>query len=207
MNKNVRILTESAIMLALASVLSMFQVYKMPLGGSITIASLLPIIIIAYRHGIKWGFVTAFAHSVLQLVIFGGLENIAYGTTMEARLAIIFVDYIIAFTALGTAAFFANIVKSNKKTARTINFSLGAVVALVIKFICHWLVGAVVWYGLTKDIWYADNTEHFVHKHGAWVYSFIYNIQYMLPELIITVVIGVVLVNLLDFKKDRIWEK
>ena len=48
-------MAESAIMLALATVLSIFKLYELPYGGSITIASMLPLLIIAYRYGTGLG--------------------------------------------------------------------------------------------------------------------------------------------------------
>ncbi len=47
-------LVECAIMIALATVLSMVKLAELPYGGSITIASMLPIAIIAYRRGMGW---------------------------------------------------------------------------------------------------------------------------------------------------------
>lgn len=53
-------LVECAIMIALATVLSMVKLAELPYGGSITIASMLPIAIIAYRRGMGWGLGSAF---------------------------------------------------------------------------------------------------------------------------------------------------
>ena len=54
-NKLALRLTESAIMIAAATILSMFKLVELPYGGSITLASMLPIVIIAYRYGTAWG--------------------------------------------------------------------------------------------------------------------------------------------------------
>ena len=51
-SKSIR-LTESAIMLAFATVLSLIKIVDMPFGGSVTACSMLPILIIAYRYGTK----------------------------------------------------------------------------------------------------------------------------------------------------------
>ncbi len=49
-------------MIAMATVLSMVKIFTMPQGGSVTLASMVPLILVSYRHGLKWGAGTAFAH-------------------------------------------------------------------------------------------------------------------------------------------------
>ena len=63
-----RILVEGALMIALSTVLSMIQIPLMPHGGSITLFSMVPILVMSYRHGAKWGVMTAFVNSLIQLV-------------------------------------------------------------------------------------------------------------------------------------------
>ena len=64
-------LTESAVMVALAFVLSFLKVVDMPYGGSVTAFSMLPIVIIAYRHRLGWGLASALAYSLLQMLMVG----------------------------------------------------------------------------------------------------------------------------------------
>ena len=62
-------LVESAIMVALAAVLSLIKIWKMPLEGSVTLLSMLPICLLSIRYGVKWGlFVSAF-YSVVQIAL------------------------------------------------------------------------------------------------------------------------------------------
>ena len=44
-------LVESAVMLGLATALSLVKIYQMPLGGSVTLCSMLPVMLIAYKYG------------------------------------------------------------------------------------------------------------------------------------------------------------
>ena len=46
----VKRLTESSVMVALATVLSLLKLVEMPYGGSVTVASMLPVLIVSYRH-------------------------------------------------------------------------------------------------------------------------------------------------------------
>ena len=59
----------SAIFVALATVLSLIKVVKMPLGGSVPVLSMLPIVMISVMLGLKWGFGSAFVYSLIQLVL------------------------------------------------------------------------------------------------------------------------------------------
>ena len=78
-NRSVHILAESAIMIALATVLSMIKVYEAPYGGSVTLLSMAPIIILSMRRGVKTGLVAGFVHSLIQLLL--GLNNVAWVPT------------------------------------------------------------------------------------------------------------------------------
>jgi thiamine transporter len=169
-----RRLAESALMLALATILSELAVFSLPFGGSVTLFSQVPVILISYRYGVKWGLVTGLALSVIQLIF--GIQNFSYVSGISAFLILAFCDYIIAFSALGLGGMFKNKIKND-----VLSISLGGVLVTVIRFICHFISGATIW----KD--YAE---------GAPVleYSLKYNASYMLPELIITVV-GLVVVS------------
>ena len=103
-------LVECAIMIALATVLSMVKLAELPYGGSITIASMLPIAIIAYRRGMGWGLGSAFVYAVIQQLL--GLNSLSYVTTWQSVVAVILLDYIVAFTVVGFAGIFRNAIKS-----------------------------------------------------------------------------------------------
>lgn len=49
--RKTRMITESAIMIALSMVLSMVKIFELPQGGSITAASMVPLLIISFRYG------------------------------------------------------------------------------------------------------------------------------------------------------------
>lgn len=97
-------LCEAGMMLALATVLSLFPLFHMPQGGSVTLCCTLPIIVIAYRHGLKWGLLTGVAFGLLKLIIFGPAD--LNGASVITVIGSIFFDYLFAFGALGLAALF-----------------------------------------------------------------------------------------------------
>lgn len=178
--KGVYKLTLSAIFIALATVLSLIKVYELPLGGSITLLSMLPIIMASCMLGPKWGFGTAFVYSVIQLLlgVMGGL--FAWGLTPWSLVGAIVLDYILPFTLLGLGGIFA------KKGIWGI--VSGTVLALAARFLCHLLSGAVIF-----DIW--------CEWDSVWFYSLCYNGSYMLPELITTTVAVAIIFKLPQIKK------
>ena len=91
MGKSTRKLVESAVMLAIGTVLSMFTIASpWVLGGGITICSMLPLVVVAHRHGTKWGLFTAFAYSILQLLL--GMNNVQYATGFLMAIGIVLLD-------------------------------------------------------------------------------------------------------------------
>ena len=73
-----RRLTESAMLLALAVVLefvSKMFIPEMPFGGQVTLVSMLPVVLISYRHGVKWGLVSAFAYALIEMLI--GMKTVS----------------------------------------------------------------------------------------------------------------------------------
>ena len=86
-----RRLTECAMMIALATGLSLFKLIDLPAGGSVTAASMLPLVLLAYRHGTRYGLLCGLTHGVLQQLL--GLNTLSYATTWQSVIAIILLDY------------------------------------------------------------------------------------------------------------------
>ena len=168
MNKTVKRLCVTAVMLALATVLNdIVPHFEMPLGGSVTPLSMLPIVVLPIMFGTKWGIASAFIFSIIQL-LFGLSEGIlGWGMTPIALIGMIVFDYILAYTLLGLAGVFAN--KGIKGIA------LGVILVCVLRFICHFISGCT--FCASWSAW--DN---------VYAYSFCYNGAYMLPELILTTI-------------------
>ena len=98
-----RILVECALMIALGTVLANIKIFEMPNGGSITLLSMLPFILVSYRHGTKWGLFTGFVNSLLQMLL-GFYAPPAPG--LLPLVGMILLDYVLAFTLLGLAVVF-----------------------------------------------------------------------------------------------------
>ncbi len=182
-SKRVRALVESAMMVALATVLSILKIVDMPYGGSVTIASMLPMIILSYRQGTVWGLGSGLVYAAMQQLL--GLGTLSYFSTWQSILAVILLDYIVAFTFVGIGGVFRKIAK----TQRTV-LVCGAAAVSVLRYICHVISGATVWAGLS------------IPSNAALIYSFGYNATYMLPEAIILISVAYYLGGAVDFSRE-----
>lgn len=156
-------------MIALGFVLSMLKIIDMPFGGSVTVFSMLPVIVIAYRHGTPWGLLAGFAASLLQMLM--GLKNLTYATSAGAVIAIIMLDYIVAFAVMGLGGIFKGKIKD-----QGVSLAAGALVVCILRYICHVISGCTVWAGVS------------IPTTDGLLYSFAYNATYMIPETLVTVV-------------------
>ena len=184
-NTRLRALCESAIMLALAVVLSYIKFWELPFDGSITLFSMLPVCLIAVKYGFKWGLGTAFCFSWFQ-VLQGGVFS--WGLTPLMLIGSLLLDYILAYTVLGFAGMF------RKKGYWGILGGITAVCAL--RFLVHFFAGIILW----------ANLEEFVAFGATWVgrpvlYSICYNGVYMLPETVLTVGVAAILLKIPQIKR------
>ena len=174
---NIVKLATCAVMIALATALSLIKVVKMPLGGSLTPLSMLPICLISLMYGIKWGLGSGFVYASVQLLL-DLPAAMGWGMTPYIWAGMILFDYLIAFTVLGIAGLFRN------------NGLWGAVggacLALFCRFVSHVISGTFFF-----DIWMPENWS------SAFLYSICYNGAFMLPELALT---GLALFLLLQVK-------
>ena len=109
-NKTKR-LTESAMLIALAVVLEIVGrtvIPPMPFGGQLTLVSMLPIVLISYRHGVKWGITAGFAYSLVQMALGADTVTAAFqpgyfgdGTQIFNAVIMCLFDYVLAYSALG----------------------------------------------------------------------------------------------------------
>lgn len=161
-------LAVSAIFIALAWVLSMVKVYELPLGGSITLLSMLPICLLSLKYGVKWGMFCSFLYSLIQLGL--GLDKaMSWGMNAKMWIGCIVFDYVLAFTVLGLAGIFGN--------KKMLAILMGTALSVALRFVCHFISGSIFF-----DVWMPEEFTN------PFFYSLVYNGSYMLPELIFTVI-------------------
>lgn len=163
----------TAVMSALAVILTYIEIQVGPAGGSINIV-MLPIVIVAYCYGLGWGIGSGLVVGFVKCLIGGG---IGWG------LPSILLDYVLAYAAVGLAGIFAG-----KKWG----LGLGSVVGCVARFIIHFISGITI-YAIV-----APETIAGITTSNAWLYSLVYNGLYMLPSSAIVIVLAFVLKKPLD---------
>ncbi|MCI7095858.1 MAG: energy-coupled thiamine transporter ThiT [Clostridiales bacterium] len=204
-NKTKR-LTESAMLLAMAIVLELVSkmfIPEMPFGGQITLVSMLPVVLISYRHGVKWGLVSGFAYALIEMVI--GAKTVAaafqpgyFGDAAMIGNALIMclLDYLVAFTVLGIGGCFRNRIKNPG-----VSLMCGSIVALSARFAAHVLSGFILFSGWAEwfftqegfPAWGASLVASLSPTMLGFVYSLVYNAMYMVPEIILTAIVALLL--------------
>ena len=197
-NKTKR-LTESAMLLAVAVVLELVSkmfIPEMPFGGQVTLVSMLPMVLISYRHGVRWGLVAGFAYSLLQMALGGKTVAAAFqpgyfgDEVMLLKAALMcLLDYIAAYTVLGIGGCFRNRCKK-----AGIGLMLGVIVALSARYLVHIASGYILFSGWAEWFftqegfpgWGAVLVERLSPQALGLVYSAVYNGFYMIPEILLT---------------------
>ena len=165
--KNTKVLTEAALAIALAVVLSFIKVFEMPMGGSISL-EMFPLILLALRHGPVVGITAGVVY---------GLVDIITPPVFVFHPVQVLLDYPLAFGALGLAGFFRPTVRGA---------IIGATVAVLARFVCHYLSGVVFFASYAPENW------------NPYLYSAAYNGAYLVPSLVIAAVVVVVLLRALE---------
>ena len=167
-----RKLVESAMLIAVGTVLSLVKI-DMPMGGGLTLCSMLPLVLVSHRHGWKWGTVTAFVYSVMQMLL--GLDNVRYASSFIMAAGIVLLDYIVAYTVIGLSGLAEKFVKDGR-----IAVALGLACTFVLRFLCHFITGAWIWDALWPNEF----------GMASLVYSAVYNGWYMGGELVLTLLVA-----------------
>lgn len=178
-----RSISYAAMCIALSFALSYITFYKLPQGGSITLASLLPIMIYSYMFGIRRG--------VLLGAIYGLLQFIQAPWFVHPVQFLL--DYPIAFAAIGLAGLFRE--KKIFDDKKPLQFALGAVIAVVIRYFSHVVSGIFVFGSADPE------------NYSAVAWSFLYN-TFAFADMAISMIAGCVLfasksfIRLLDAKRQ-----
>ena len=165
-------LCECAIMVALAFTLSCIKLFQMPLGGSVTLVSMLPIMLIGIKYGSLVGLGTGFVYSLTQLVqaLIEG-DVFPYCETAGILILCVLFDYLLPFTILGIAGIFKE--KGLFKN-KEISCYIGIILAVFIRFICHYITGVFIW-------------GQWAEGMSAYLYSFLYNGAYLSVDMILCI--------------------
>ena len=192
-------LTESAMLLAVAIVLELVSkmfIPEMPFGGQVTLASMLPVVLISYRHGVKWGLISGLAYAFIQMAL--GAKTVAAafqpgyfgdGRMLLNAFIMCVLDYLLAFTLLGLGGIFRNRIKRP-----SVSLACGALIALSARYLAHVLSGYILFSGWAAWFFTQDGfpafglslVECLSPNMLGLTYSLFYNAMYMVPEMIVT---------------------
>lgn len=192
MNKKTRILCEDAILTALSCALSFVPIFKMPMGGSVTLLSMLPVMLASFRNGAPHGLICGLLFSLVQLAagFFSG-NVFVYCATWQATVTVILFDYIVPFTQLGLVSVFSRLISKKHFVVSSVTAML---IVMFIRFICHFITGVTVW-------------KQYAGDYTPFVYSLLYNGSYMLIEGILTTAAAIPIINAPQIRKLLISKK
>jgi thiamine transporter len=156
---SVPVVAEMGVAVALSVVLGLVRLYTMPQGGSLSL-EMLPVVFVAVRRGLVPGVATGVVYGLLQMALPGAFIY----HPMQAVL-----DYPLAYAAVGLAG----LVRVGGW--RTL---AGAVaVGCAARFVFHFLSG-LIFFATYAPAW-----------ESPWLYSITYNLLYLVPEAVLTVVV------------------
>lgn len=209
MSTKTKRLTESAMLLSVAIVLELVSkmfIPEMPFGGQVTLVSMLPVVLISYRHGVKWGLVAGFTYALLEMAL--GAKTVAAafqpgyfgdGVMLLNGLIMCALDYIVAFTVLGLGGIFRNRIHSPGA-----GLLAGSAVALGARYLSHIASGYILFAGWAEwfftqegfPAWGAALVASLSPEALGLTYSVVYNGFYMVPEILLTMVVSVLLARI-----------
>lgn len=163
----------AAVCIASSFALSYIKFWQMPQGGSLTLASLLPLMIYSYMYGVRKGVLAGAVYGVLQAIQDPWLIHPAQ----------FLLDYPVAFAAIGLAGMFAKF-KSLEKLPQ-IQFALGAIVAAILRFAAHVLSGVFAF-------------SEYSTLDNVWIYSMGYN-SFVFIDMAISIAAGAIVFSVKAF--------
>lgn len=169
----------AGICVAMSFALSYVKLFELPQGGSVTFASLLPVMLFAYVYGPKKGVMVGAVYGILQAVQDPWIIHPAQ----------FLLDYPIAFSMVGFAGVFGNIKALDK--VPQVKFTLGAILVGILRFFSHVLSGVFAFGAYAVGKGYSN----------FWIYSTAYN-SFVFVDLVLVIVAGALLFTSKSFNKQ-----
>lgn len=166
-------ITYAAACLATSFALSYVKFFELPQGGSVTLASVLPIMLYSYIFGAKNGLICGLLYGMLQF-----MQSPVLYQPMQ-----FFLDYPLAFGCIGLCGF----LKGRINDIAPLEFAIGAVVSGVLRFASHVISGVFVFYTYAGDA-------------NPWIYSLTYN-SFVFVDIAIVIAVGIALLLSKSFRK------
>lgn len=168
-----RTISYAAVCIAMSFALSYIQLFKMPQGGSVTLASLLPLMIYSYMFGVKKGVFAGFIYGLLQ-----ALQN-----PWLIHPAQFFLDYPVAFATIGLSGMFRNVKAFEGKPQVAV--ALGGIVASFLRYLSHLFSGVFAF-------------SEYAGGQNPWIHSLGYN-SFVFIDIAIVIVLAIVVFSSRSF--------
>lgn len=160
MKWSTKIVVEGGLCIALTYLLGWIAFWKMPQGGSIHAAHMVPLLFFALRRGAPIGIVAG--------MVFGALDFLL-GEKYSLHPLSILLDYIIAYGAIGITGYAAGGTRWNAMAA--------ALVAMVVRLAAMIVSGAVVFASYAPE------------GMNPWLYATMYNATTAVPDMVINLIV------------------
>lgn len=167
-----RTITYAAACIATSFALSYLKFFELPQGGSITFASLVPIMIYSYMFGTKNGVLCCTVYGLLQF-----MQSPQLFQPMQ-----FFLDYPIAFGFIGLTG----LLRGRIKNVAPLEFLAGGIIAAAFRFVSHFISGIFVFYTYAGD-------------QNPLAYSLVYN-SFVFVDIAIALAVGMLLFASKSFK-------
>jgi thiamine transporter len=169
-----KILVEIIVFASLSGVLYALRPFSLPFGGSITLGSMVPVMWLSLRRGVRVGIIAGALYGMLALFIDVTLLG---ASSVIATPVQVVLEYPLAFGVIGLTGLFRN---------RSATYAVvGAGFAVFVRFWIHYFVGVFVW----------STVYAFPPQYGLWVWPAIYNGSFLLVEYIISAILLFALVK------------
>ena len=169
-----KIFAEIIVFSALSGILYTMRPFSLPYGGTVTLGSMIPVMWLSMRRGIRVGVISGLIFGVLALIIdmlLVGAANIIVSSVQ------VFLEYPLAFGVLGLTGIFRR---------KSIGFVVvGAGIGVFLRFLLHYLVGVYIWVSVYE----------FPAEWGLYLWPAVYNGSFLIVEFIISAILLVVLVE------------
>lgn len=190
-NNQIRFIAEMGIFIALGLVLdiaaSFYSGVIWPNGGSISFA-MVPIFMMSFRHGLKGGLTSGLAIGTIQIIWAGS------GVVHWIQ---VILDYSLAYAVVGLAGIVANQVLYKPTKQKVIYANIAVFLACMLRTLIHTISGYVFFKEFLPG--YGE-----VSNFALWIASTTYNIGYMLPSTILSmIIITIIILNYFSLIRDE----
>lgn len=171
-----QMIAEAGAIIALAKVLDLIVIYRMPMGGSVTLASMAPLFFFAIRWGWKAGMFVGFVYGIVNMMLGGYVVH-----PMQMLL-----DYPIAFAMCGLAG-----LPDARGKNDFLSYLPAMILATVMRFLMHFVSGLIFY----SSIDFTESGASLIEalKPSNWaasiVYSLGYNATFLIPDLLICLIV------------------